>query len=206
MSNRKKIIISIFSLLTCVLVTFAWINELINPRGRYLTLRLENSAVASSDLEVRLSVNVEDELYEDITSIRNEESEPDLDTFENFAPGSRKKFRLDIANLSEASVNLRLILTDIICDHQELRECIIIGTNGFAGFTDDYPAPSVQTQSLAVGMDASSSFVLLDHVEIPPDNKDNPVSIYFYVMFAAAGSEQLEDTSFAIQTINLLTI
>ena len=206
MSNRKKIIISIFSLALCVLVTFAWINELQNPEGRVLALRLNNASIASSVLEVKLSVNVEGEIYDDITKLQDKEAEPDLEAYEDFAPGSRKKFKVDITNLSESSVNLRLLLSDIVCDDEELRKNIIIGTNGFDGFDATYPEPIVQNKLLSDGLTSAGSFVLVDGVEIPPDNVDHPVSIYFYVMFSAAGTELLEDTSFSIGTINFLTL
>ena len=206
MSNRKKLIISIFSLALCVLVTCAWITELHNPEGRVLALRLNDAAIATSELEVKLSVNVQDEIFEDITKLCEEIPEKELEAYEDFAPGARKKFKVDIANLSNDPVTLRLILSDIICDYEELRENIIIGTNGFEGFTVDYPAPQVQNKALADGLTESDSFVLVDQVVIPPNNKDNPTSIYFYVMFSAAGSELLEDTSFSIGTINFLTI
>ena len=206
MSNRKKIIISIFSLALCVLVTFAWINELQNPEGRVLALRFNDAAVASSELEVKLSVNVEDEIYHDITKVYDEDEAQDLESYDDFAPGSRKKFRVDITNLSTSPVLLRVLLSDIICDDQELRQSIIIGTNGFDGFDATYPAPLVQNKALSDGMTSAGSFVLVDGVEIPPDNAEKPVSIYFYVMFSATGTELLEDTSFSIGTINFLTL
>lgn len=206
MNNRKKIIISIFSLALCVLVTFAWINELQNPEGRVLALRFHDASIATSELEVKLSVNIQDEIFEDITKLCDEIPEQELEQYQDFAPGCRKKFKVDITNLSTSSVNLRLILSDIICDNEELRNSIIIGTNGFAGFNADYPEPVVQNQVLSNGLTDSGGFVLVNNVEIPPDNKDNPVSIYFYVMFAATGTELLENTGFSIGTINILTI
>ena len=206
MSNRKKIIISILSLALCVFVTFAWINELQNPKGRVLALRFKDASIATSDLEVKLSVNVVDDIYSDITKAYDKEAEPDLEAYEDFAPGSRKKFKVDITNLSEYPVNLRLILSDIVCESEELRNCIIMGTNGFGGFNADYPEPAVQNKTLANGMTSSGSFTLVDSVTIPPDNAANPASIYFYVMFSAAGTELLEDTSFSIGTINFLTL
>ena len=206
MSNRKKLIISIFSLALCVLVTFAWINELQNPEGRVMALRLNDAAIATSELEVKLSANVQYETFEDITKLCDEVPDKDLEAYDDFAPGSRKKFKVDITNLSSSPVTLRLILSDIICDYEELRENIIIGTNGFEGFTVDYPAPQVQNRTLAEGLTDAGSFTMVDHVEIPPSNKDNPVSIYFYVMFSAGGTELLEDTSFSIGTLNFLTI
>ena len=57
MSNKKKILISILSLALCVLVTFAWINELQNPEGRVMALRLTNASIANNDLEIKLFVN-----------------------------------------------------------------------------------------------------------------------------------------------------
>jgi hypothetical protein len=129
-----------------------------------------------------------------------------LETYDEFAPGSRKKFKVDITNLSTSSVTLRVILSDIICENEELRDCIVIGTNGFAGFDSNYPAPAVQNKRLSDGIDAAGGFSLVDSVEIPPHNVDKPVSIYFYVLFSAAGSENLENMSFSIGTINFLTL
>jgi hypothetical protein len=206
MSNRKKIIISIFSLALCILVTFAWINELQNPQGRVMALRLNDAAIATSDLEVKLSVNVSDDEFDDITKLCQDVPEQELESYEDFAPGSRKKFRVDITNLSTSPVTLRVILSDIICEDEELRENIIIGTNGFDGFTSEYPAPAVQNKLLSDGLESSGGFILVDTVEIPPRNVDKPVSIYFYVMFSAAGSENLESKSFSIGTINFLTL
>lgn len=206
MSNRKKIVISIFSLALCILVTFAWINELQNPEGRVMALRFNDAAIATSDLEVKLSVNVQDEIFDDITKLCDDVPEQQLESYQDFAPGSRKKFKVDITNKSDSPVNLRVILSDIICENEELQQCIIIGTNGFNGFTSEYPAPAVQNKLLSDGMTASGSFTLVDSVEIPPKNVDEPVSIYFYVMFSASGSALLEDTSFSIGTINFLTL
>lgn len=206
MSKKKKIIISIFSLALCVAVTFAWINELQNPSGRVLSLRFNEASVATNDLEVKLSVNVADDVFEDITKLCEEESEKELESYGNFAPGSRKKFKVDITNLSESPVALRVILSDIICENKELRDSIIIGTNGFDGFNSDYPAPAVQTKMLSDGIDSTGGFTLVDIVEIPPNNVDKPVSIYFYIIFSASGSENLENMTFSIGEINFLTL
>ena len=102
MSKKKKILISIFSLALCVLVTFAWINELQNPEGRVMALRLTNASIGSSDLQIKLSVNLEGDIYEDITSLHSDNMEPDLEGYDDFAPGSRKKFKVEITNLSES--------------------------------------------------------------------------------------------------------
>ena len=207
MRNTKKIIISVFSLALCILISFAWINELQNPMGRVLSLQLQEATVAKGDLSVSLSVvNEEDKTSEEITKLIEDETKPNLAAYENFAPGSRKKFRVDIKNSSAASVRLRVILSDIICESEELRKSIIIGTNGFEGFDANYPAPAVQNQMLSEGMDSSNGFVLVDCVEIPPMNTEEPVSIFFYVMFSASGSENLEDMTFSIKKINFLTL
>lgn len=206
MRKVKALVISILSLVLCVLITFAWINELQNPHGRVMALRLNDASVASSDLRVKLSVNVTEEEFEDITKLCEEVPEEDLEEYPAFAPGSRKKFKVDITNVSKSSVTLRIILSDIICEDEELRNSIIIGTNGFSGFTTDYPAPTVQNKLLSDGLNETDSFVLVENVEIPPENLDEPVSIYFYFMFAAYGTENLEDKSFSVGTINFLTL
>ena len=206
MSNRKKLIISILSLVLCILVTFAWINELQNPEGRVMALRFNDASIATSDLIVKLSVNVTEDEFVDITKLCEDVPEETLEPYDDFAPGSRKKFKVDITNISASPITLRIILSDIICEEEELRDCIIIGTNGFAGFTTDYPPPTVQNKMLSDGMDDTDSFVLIENVEIPPNNVDAPVTIYFYFMFAASGTENLEDKSFSVGTINFLTL
>ena len=207
MRNRKKIIISIFSLVLCVLVTFAWINEIQNPKGRIMELELKNASISDSELNVKLSVNVEDDVFRDITQLYDEKNpQQKPEAFKNFAPGVRKKFRVDIANKSESSVTLRLLLSEIECKSEELQKNVIIGTNGFAGFDANYPAPAVQNRRLYEGLDSSGGFILVDSVEITPHNVDSPVTIYFYVMFSAAGTAELEDMSFSIGKINFLTL
>lgn len=204
MRKRKKIIISIFSLIMCVLVTFAWINEVQNPEGRLLELEFRDAAVATSELDVKLFVNVQDDKFEPITKLYDEASpNGKLESYDNFAPGSRKKFKVDITNSSKTAVRLSVLLSEIICEDEELAGNVIIGTNGFAGFDANYPAPAVQNKLLSEGTDDAGTFILVDSVEIPPNK---PVSIYFYVMFSAAGSENLEDKSFSIGKINFLAI
>ena len=208
MSKKKKIIISLFSLALCVALSFAWINELQNPSGRVMSLKLMNSHIGDSDVNITLSVLKDDsDEFLPITNYYDDEIDDGvLYPFENFAPGCRKKFRLDITNTSDVPVRLRMILTDIICENQELQENIIIGTNGFKGFNSAYPAPNVENLRLVDGIDDSGGFTLVDNVQIPPHGENECVSIYFYVMFSAAGSENLEGLAFSIGTINFLTL
>ena len=205
MKKKKNIIISVFSLLLCVLITFAWFNDEQHPEGRVMEFKLTNASVSDSELVITLSANVEENKFEDITKIYKEgEPAQKLESFEEFSPGSRQRFRVDITNNSETSVRLRMLLSEIVCDSEELRENIIIGTNGFEGFDSNYPAPLVQNQLLSEGIDESGYFSLVDVVEIPPNEKT--VSIYFYVMFTASGSANLEDQTFSIGKINFLTV
>lgn len=206
MSKKKKITVSIFTILLCVLISFAWINEIQNPHGRVLALRFNEAAIATSELEVKLYVDVSEDEFDEITSLYDEEKAPDLESYNDFAPGSRKKFKVEIKNLSEDATTLRILLSDIVCENEELRNNIIIGTNGFNGFDANYPAPEVQNKRLSDGINDSGSFVLVDHVDLPPLDVDNTVTIYFYIMFSAAGSENLEDMTFSIGTINFLSL
>ncbi len=205
MKKRKNLIISIFSLLLCVLITFAWFNDEKYFEGRVMEFGLQNAAIADSELLITLSADVGKDKFEDMTQIYKEgEPAKDLENFEDFAPGQRQRFRVDITNKSTTAVRLRMILSEIICENEELQECIIIGTNGFEGFDTNYPAPLVQNQLLSEGIDEGGYFNLVDLVEIPPNEKT--VSIYFYVMFTASGSGNLEDQTFSIGKINFLTV
>ena len=207
MSKKKKIIISLFSLVLCVAVSFAWINELQNPQGRVIWLKLTNASIGKSNLDIKLSVLKDDtDIFDPIYDLEQEIDYGATYPFENFAPGCRKKFRLDITNKETSAIRLSMVLTDIICENAELQENIIIGTNGFKGFNANYPAPTVSNKRLCDGMNESNAFTLIKSVEIPPHAQGGSVSIYFYVMFSAAGSENLEGLNFSIGTINFLTM
>ncbi len=207
MSKTKKMIISIYALALCILVSFAWINELQNPAGRVMALRLNDAAIGDSEIKVHVTaLNDEEDPEDDITW---DDAAQDLKAFDNFAPSERRKFRVDIKNNGKAPVRLSMILTDIICENEELQENIIIGTNGFEGFNNNYPAPAVRAELLSESMDDTGSMTLIDIVEIPkhdPENENDFVSIYFYVMFSSTGRETLEDQTFTIGTINFLTL
>ena len=209
MIKGKKILVSIFSLLLCVLVTFAWINELQNHRGRVMALRLTNASIGTSEVDIKLFVNINDDEFKEITSPYQENKEPDLESYENFAPGSRMKFKVEITNKSEAVLRLSMILSEIVCENQELADSIIIGTNGFEGFDNNYPAPQVQNKLLSEGLNDGGGFTLVELVELPPkvsEETNNTVTIYFYVMFSASGSANLEDLKFSIGKLNFLTL
>jgi hypothetical protein len=204
-------------MLLCVLVTFAWINEVQNPKGVWMELTLEDAAIATSELDIRLSVNVEEEStdqvekYTEFTKLYNEELDlhENLEDFANFAPGSRKKFQVEITNKSTSPVRLSMVLSKILCENEELAKHVIVGTNGFRGFTAAYPEPAVQTMLLSEGMDNSGALTLVDFVEIPPKaagSEGYTVTVYFYVMFTASGSADLEDESFSIGKLNFLTV
>ena len=69
MSKKKKITVSVFTILLCVLISFAWINEIQNPHGRVLALRFNEAAIATSELEVKLYVDVSEDEFDEITSL-----------------------------------------------------------------------------------------------------------------------------------------
>lgn len=222
MRKRKKLIIAIFSLLLCVIVTFAWINEIQNPKGVWMELALEEASVENSALKINLYVNVEDpssknEKYEilrtydedAVTESETTTEDETLKAFDNFAPGSRKKFKVEITNKSSAPIRMSMVLSDIFVENEALGNCIIIGTNGFEGFSNAYPAPDVETKLLSEGMSEGGGFSLVELVELPPkisDTTNNTVTIYFYVMFSASGTAELEGMSFSIGKINFLSM
>ena len=102
-----------------------------------------------------------------------------------------------------------MVLSDILCDNEELAKHIIIGTNGFKGFNNAYPEPEVKTMLLSEVLNTSNAVTLVDFVQIPPKaaNSDGyTVTIYFYVMFTASGKADLEDQSFSIGKLNFLSV
>lgn len=206
MSAKRRCIIAIFSLLLCIGISFAWINDLQAPSGRYMEFVFKdgNAAISANDIEVKLYRDLTGD--DDFAEINADSSDGGILNISDFAPGSRQKFRADIVNQNEngVSLSLRIVLSDVVCENTDMQKYLEIGANGFENFPDTVMTPSVRSRTLDQGLDGGS-FVLIDSVEIPPNNGE-PVSIYFYVMFSRTATEVFADQQFTIGSINFIAV
>ncbi len=205
MNKKLKLLIMILSLILCIVVTFAWINEIEQINGRYLQFLLEgeNAVIASTELSVRVYKDAtgEDD-YEEITHILEEGDTTPLTHFSNFAPGSRQKFRADITNNGTSPLYVRMVLSDIVCENEELQQNLVMGTSGFEGFRAPYLPPALTSNTMLEGID-NGSFMLMENAEIPPSTT---ISVYFYLLFSSDATESVSNLDFTVGSINFLVV
>lgn len=205
MRGLKKLIVPIIAILLCLSATFAWINELQNPEGRYLNFELKDgkAVVTDTDIEVKMyrdMTGADD--FEDITAPFANDSLENLVTIKNFAPGARQKYKVEITNTGDIPLSLQMVLSNISCPDELLQENLIIGTGGFEGFTAEHPAPDLRQDSMKNSLDGES-IILVDGAVVPADKM---VTIYFYVMFSRTATEVVSDCSFTIGSINFIAL
>lgn len=198
MSNKKRILLSIFSLLLCVFATFAWVDVYVNPEGRYMMF--SPKMFTSNDVSMKLYYNDDTTgKYIEKQTISSDSNFIDMNHFDDFYPGSIKKFKAVVENKNTTAVSLSMILNDISCSDEPLGDYIEIGTSKFEGFTSKYPAPDVESR-LVSSLD-SDDLMLLNNIDVPSDSK---VNIYFYIKFSETADSSLIDSTFSIGTFNFI--
>ncbi len=205
MSKKLKLLFMICSLVLCIVVAFAWINEIEQITGRYMGFSMTDgkAVVAAAELSVKIFKDATGtDQYEDITQVLEEGNVQPLNHFDNFAPGSRQKFRADITNTGTAPLYVRMVLSDIVCEDQTLPKHLVIGTSGFEGFNAPYLPPALTSNTLLDGMQ-NGSFMLMDNAEIPPSTT---ISVYFYILFSGEATESVSNLNFQIGSINFLVV
>ena len=199
MSIKKRIFLIVMSSLLLVTVSYAWINDVQQQKGRYMTFLFNETnkgVISSGDLEVSL--------YYDTTG--EDDFKPTNDvvvSFEDFAPGDRKKFRADIKNVGTTPMYLRMFFSNISCEAEAILDFVDVGTSSFANFPDSILTPALVERNLGRDMSAGS-VSLVDNLEIPPDGQT--VSIYFYVMFSRSATDDTSGTTFTIGSVNFAAI
>lgn len=205
MKKSTKIVLAVLCLFMCVTLCFAWINEIDQISGRYMEFSMQEgkAVIAAASLNVKLYKDSDGfDNYIDITKELEAGNNTVLSRFENFAPGSRQKFRAEITNTSDVPVYVHMVLSGIECESVELQKKLVIGTSGFIGFQAPYLPPRLVSNSLYDGIE-NGTFSLLEGAEIPPDRT---VSVYFYVIFSETATEELANQTFTIGSINFLTV
>ena len=205
MRDLKKLIVPVITILLCLTATFAWINELQNPKGRYLNFELKDgkAVVTDTDIEVKMyrdMTGADD--FEDITAPFANDSLENLVNINNFAPGARQKYKVEITNTGDIPLSLQMVLSNITCADEELQEYLVVGTGGFEGFTAEYPAPDLVQDTMKNSLDGES-ILLVDGAVVPADKT---VTIYFYVMFSRTASETVSNCDFTIGSVNFIAL
>lgn len=205
MRDLKKFILPVITILLCLTVTFAWINEIQNPEGRYLNFEFEDgkAVVTDTDIEVKMyrdMTGADD--FEDITKLFATDSLENLVNIGNFAPGARQKYKVEITNTGKIPLSLQMVLSNITCADMALQEFLIIGTSGFDGFTAEYPAPDLRQDTMKNSLDGES-IVLVDGAVVPADKT---VTIYFYIMFSRTATETVSNCDFTVGSVNFIAL
>lgn len=203
---KKRIAIAILSLSLVLVVTYAWINDIKPPSGRYMTFEFDEGKAKTSsldfDVELYYDVSGNDE-YVEMTHVITTDSETPLKPFENFAPGKSQKFRIDITNKGTTTLYLNMLLSDIVCD-EALREYIEVGTSGYEGFPATTITPKPYGTTLADGMNEDNNYNLAENVSVPVG--EDTVSVYFYVIFSGEATEEFSGSSFEIGSISFMSV
>jgi len=205
MRDFKKLIIPVITILLCLTATFAWINEIQNPKGRYLNFEFEDgkAVVTDTDIEVKLyrdATGADD--FEDITAPFANDSLGNLVAIENFAPGARQKYKVEITNTGNIPLSIQMVLSNITCGDLDLQEFLVVGTGGFEGFTAEYPAPDLRQDTMRNSLEGES-IVLVDGAVVPADKM---VTIYFYIMFSRAATEAVSNCNFTVGSVNFIAL
>ena len=205
MCELKKFILPVITILLCLATTFAWINEIQNPEGRYLNFEFEDgkAVVTDTDIEVKMyrdMTGADD--FEDITKLFATDSLENLVNIGNFAPGARQKYKVEITNTGNIPLSLQMVLSNITCEDLDLQEFLVVGTGGFEGFTAEYPAPDLKQDTMKNSL-VGESIVLVDGAVVPADKT---VSIYFYIMFSRAATEAVSSCDFTVGSVNFIAL
>ena len=205
MRDLKKLILPVITILLCLAVTVAWINEIQNPEGRYLDFEFKDGSavVTDTDIEVKMyrdMTGADD--FEDITKFFANDSLENLVDIDNFAPGARQKYKVEITNTGKIPLSLQMVLSNISCPDDLLKEYLVVGTGGFDGFTAAYPAPDLVQDTIENSLEGES-IVLVDGAVVPADKT---VTIYFYVMFSRTATEAVSSCNFTIGSVNFIAL
>lgn len=201
---KKRIVVILLSLVLLVTFSYAWINDIKPPTGKYMVFEFDNgkAKTASSEFEVELYYDGGKDGFVNMTKYITAGENQDLHIFDNFAPGDQQRFRIDIKNIGTTTLYLNILLANIVCD-EGLQEYIEVGTSGYENFPATVVTPKPYGTTLADGMN-SGKIGLADNVPIPAGNMT--VSVYFYVIFASEATQAFENKGFDIGSINFMSV
>ena len=199
--KMKKILlyvnIVIFALL--ITVSFAWITEIDTQIGKYFELNYEKLYVSPTEVDVKL---YRENGTTDITELNG--TSP-VYTATNVAPGEYTLFVLKITNRAAVAMNVGVNFTNIV-GSDLFEEYINIGVSYVSGFNDTYPAPPIEDFYLNERL-KEGTVSLIDSMLLPPYVSDgsNAVLIKFYIRLSHEATNNVQNQTFSLGTINVVT-
>ena len=197
--KKTMYITSIITLILLISISFAWMTDVVAPSGHFPIFRFDKTLyVASSDLDVDLSTEIDDE-YVSIDNLRSN----GLFQNENLGPGSIQKYKLTITNNSSVTMNLSLVLSDISTSYKDFYKNIYIGIFSVSGFEGYYDAPKVNEFNLNDKI-KDGSCNLVENCTLPNDKAT--VEIRFYIRIDYNATNDIQDQWFQVRKLNIVVI
>ena len=198
---RFLLFVNIISLILLVTVSFAWITEIETQFSKYFELKYNELYISPTEVDVKLYV-AKNGVNTDITTL---DSTTAVYTATNVEPGEYTLFVLQLTNKSDVAMNVAVNFTNIV-GSEAFYKFINIGVSYVNGFTDQYPAPPIEDFFLdqrLIGGTAS----LIDSMTLPPfeTGGQNAIEIKFYIRLSHEATNDLQNKSFALGTINIVT-
>ena len=199
--KMKKILlyvnIVIFALL--ITVSFAWITEIDTQIGKYFELNYEKLYVSPTEVDVKL---YREDGKTDITQLNG--TAP-VYTATNVSPGEYTLFVLKITNKAQVAMNVGVNFTNIV-GSDLFKEYINIGVSYVSGFNDTYPAPPIEDFYLNERL-KEGTVSLIDSMLLPPyvSGGTNAVLIKFYIRLSHEATNNVQNQTFSLGTINVVT-
>lgn len=199
-SKKIFIYLNIVTLLLLITVSFAWINELEMKFGKYFELN-NTMYVSPTEVEVKLYLcqngsNVDKTQLNGTTPVY---------TATNVAPGEYTLYVLKITNKANVAMNVGVNFTNIV-GSDTFYPYINIGVSYVNGFNDNYPAPPIEDFFLNQRL-VEGAATLIDSMVLPPyeTNGTNAVEIKFYIRLSHEATNELQNKTFSLGTINVVT-
>ena len=199
--NKFLLYANIVCLLLLVTVSFAWITEIETQISKYFELNYENLYISPTEVDVKLYV-CNNGTNTDITAIDRTTA---VYTAQNVAPGEYTLFVLKLTNKADVAMNVGVNFTNIV-GSEAFYPYINVGVSYVNGFSDEYPAPPIEDFFLDKRLKEGTAS-LIDDMVLPPfeENGANAVEIKFYIRLSHEATNDLQNKSFSLGTINIVT-
>lgn len=193
--------VNIISLILLVTVSFAWITEIENQVGRFFELKYDSLYVSPTEVDVKLYV-CEDGSNTDITEI---DATSPVYTALNVEPGEYTLYILKLTNKADVAMNVGVNFTNI-SGSEAFYPYINIGVSYMKGFSDDFPPPPIDDFYLSQRL-IDGAITLIDSMLLPPyeEGDTNAVEIKFYIRLSHEATNDLQNKTFGLGTINIIT-
>lgn len=198
---KKKILLylNIVTLLLLITVSFAWINEIDTKLTKFFELNYSQLYISPTKVKVELF------RYDDNDDVEITDASGVFYNSTNVEPGDYTLYTLKITNESNAAMNVGINFTDIT-GTELMYEYINIGISYVNGFSNEFPAPPIDDFYVKDRL-MEGTVPLVDSMLLPPyeTGDKNMVEIKFYIKLSHEATIDVQDATFALGTINVIT-